>query len=114
MTGPEFVEALRSLVGPEFGFLRRGARLLGASYKTVAAVSQGVRPVPPALVERLSAAVADSERRGRCVPFVAPRLAAVVEAAERAGWKRDEVLAAIAAWAGLALSGAAFRPRRRG
>lgn len=114
MTGPEFVEGLRSLVGPEFGFLARGARLLGASHKTVSAISQGVRPVPEALAARLRAAVAESERRGACVPFVAPRLVAVVDAGVRAGWRRDEVLSAVAAWAALALSGAARLPRRLG
>ena len=105
MTRAEFLRLSADLVGRERGTLRRVSRLLGASEKTVYAISDGTRPVPAALADSLREAAVQSHRAGACLPFVGPRLHPVVQAGVRAGWSEAEVLAAIAAWAGLGLSG---------
>lgn len=113
MTPEQFFEELAALVGPGRGLLRRGSRAFGFSESTLWGVRRGARPVPAAYVARLREAQERSREAGECYPFVASRLVAVLEAAEAAGFSRHEALAAMTAWAALALSGAAPAPSRR-
>lgn len=106
MTPDEFLTGAAALVGQERGTLRRIARFLGVSEKTVQAISGGHRPVPAAYASRLRQALAEADKAGACVPYLSPRLERVVDAATRAGWPQEQVYAAIAAWAALRLSGA--------
>lgn len=103
VTREEFLSAASQLVGSERGTLRRLCRLLGFSERTAQAINQGVRPVPAAYAAKVRGALAESQARGGAVTFVAPRLEAVVQAAVRAGWSREDALAAVAAWASLGL-----------
>ena len=104
MTGPEFLSACADVVGPERGLIRRAARVLGVSVRTLEDIRQGRRPVPAFYVERLAAAAEASDRAGRCFSAAAPRFDALAAELGREGWPRASVLAAAAAWAGLGLS----------
>jgi len=104
MTRDEFMAAAVELVGAETGTLGRFAELLGVSRGYVYRISQGLAAVPAHYAERVEQARAQAGRSGAAVPFLAPRLVRAVRAAEEAGWSRGQALAAVAAWAGLALS----------
>jgi hypothetical protein len=104
----EFLEAAKTLVGSERGSLRRIARLLDVSEKTVYAISDGNRPVPEFYAQRIREQLASTTYvSGTVIPYVSPRLQLVLEAAVSAGWSERDALGAIAAWAAMRLSAAA-------
>ena len=106
MSREEFLAAAAALVGGGNGMLSRLARSYGFSRSTVAAISQGHRPVPARYAEVLSEALAQADQAGGLLRVVAPRLESALREAEAAGGSRVQALAAIASWAALRLTGA--------
>lgn len=105
MTVEAFFDGLKALVGPEYGFLQRGASLLGVSYATLSHAHSRYKPLPAFHVERLQAA---QQAIGSPVDaYVGSRLDMVLSAAVAAGYDKERAAGAIFAWAVL---GPAWRP----
>ncbi len=104
------VRALSDRLGIQYDTLRKavsGARRLGPYHTRLVRELMAQTPQPPEPVDAAVPRAPSTDgpgRNGRCRKALAPALAAVLHAAETAGWQRSEALEQVLGWAAVRLA----------